>query len=65
MGLILDSSVLVAAERKGQTARLALAQIALIASGEDIALWVVTLIELTHGAARANTPDRQPREDSF
>jgi hypothetical protein len=35
MGLILDSSVLIAAERKGKNARQALADIAVSAAGED------------------------------
>ena len=58
MGLILDSSVLIASERKGQNARQALAEIAVRAAGEDVAISVVKLIELAHGAARANTPER-------
>ena len=56
MGLILDSSVLIAAEREGKNAHQALAQIALRAAGEDVALSVVTVLELAHGAARADTP---------
>lgn len=59
MGLILDSSVLIAAERKGWNARQALTDIARRTASEDIALSVVTLIELTHGAARANSSERQ------
>jgi len=52
VGLILDSSVLIAAERKGRNARQALAEIAVHAAGEDVALSVVTVMELAHGAAR-------------
>jgi predicted nucleic acid-binding protein len=59
VGLILDSSVLIAAERKGQNARQTLSGIALRAAGEDVAISVVTLIELAHGVARANTPQRK------
>ena len=40
MGLILDSSVLIAAERQGRNARQALAEIALRAAGEDVAVSV-------------------------
>jgi hypothetical protein len=43
MGLILDSSVLIAAERKGRNARQALAEIAVRAPGEDVAPSVVTV----------------------
>ena len=65
MGLILDSSVLVASERKGQNARQALAEIAVRAAGEDVAVSVVTLIELAHGVARANTPQRKVTRRQF
>ena len=57
MGLVLDSSVLIAAERKGQNARQALA--------EDAAVSVVTLIELANGVARANTPQRKTARRQF
>src|ERR1700733_10404089 len=59
MGLILDSSVLIAAERKGSNARQVLSEIAGRAAGEDGAFSVVTLIELAHGAARADTAERK------
>lgn len=65
MGLILDSTVLIAAERKGKNARSALAEIALHAAGEDVALSVVTLVEIAHGIARANTPDRKATRQQF
>jgi predicted nucleic acid-binding protein len=65
VGLILDSSVLIAAERKGQNARQALSEIAMRAAGEDVAVSVVTLIELAHGVARANTPQRNATRRQF
>ena len=65
MGLILDSSVLIAAERKGRNARQALSEIAQWAVGEDVALSVVTLIELAHGAARADTLERKAMRRQF
>lgn len=65
MGLILDSSVLIAAERKGKNARQASAEIAVLAAGKDIALSVVTVLELSHGAARANTPQRKATRQQF
>jgi tRNA(fMet)-specific endonuclease VapC len=55
MGLILDSSVLIAAERQGQNARQMLATISGKAGNTEVAISVVTLIELAHGAARADT----------
>jgi tRNA(fMet)-specific endonuclease VapC len=65
MGLILDSSVLIAAERKGSNARQVLSEIAGQATREDVALSVVTLIELAHGAARAQTPERRAMRQQF
>jgi len=65
MGLILDSSVLIAAERKGQNARRALTDIAAHVQGEDIAISVITLIELAHGVARSNTPERRVARQQF
>jgi tRNA(fMet)-specific endonuclease VapC len=65
MGLILDSSVLVAAERQGENARQMLASVARNTGDTEIGISVVTLIELAHGAARADTPDRKVRRQRF
>jgi tRNA(fMet)-specific endonuclease VapC len=65
MGLILDSSVLVAAERQGQNARQMLASLAQRVTETEIGISVVTLIELAHGAARANTPERKAKRQKF
>lgn len=65
MGLILDSSVLIAAERQGQKARQMLAAIACTAGETEIALSVVTLIELAHGVARADTAQRKQNRQQF
>jgi predicted nucleic acid-binding protein len=65
MGLILDSSVLVAAERQGKNARQMLATIAAKTSETEIGISVVTLIELAHGAARADTPERKTKRRQF
>ena len=65
MGLILDSSVLITAERQGQNARQMLAAISGKAGNTDIAISVVTLIELAHGAARADTLQRKEKRQQF
>jgi predicted nucleic acid-binding protein len=65
MGLILDSSVLIKAERQGQNARHVLTAISHTAGETEIALSVVTLIELAHGAARADTADRKAKRQQF
>lgn len=65
MGLLLDSSVLIAEERKGRNARQAMAEIAMLAAGEDVAISIVTVIELAHGIARANTLARRITRQQF
>ena len=61
MRLILDSSVLVAAERQGQNARQMLAPVAGKIAETEIGVSVVTLMELAHGATRADTPERKAK----
>lgn len=65
MGLVLDSSVLVAAESQGQNAYQTIAAVSGEVGETEIALSVVTLIELAHGAARAGTPERRARRRQF
>jgi predicted nucleic acid-binding protein len=65
MGLILDSSTLVAVERKGKNARQVLADISDKIGETDVAISVVTLIELAHVAARADTPERKAKRQEF
>jgi tRNA(fMet)-specific endonuclease VapC len=65
MGLILDSSVLVATERQGKNAREMLTAISAKTTDTEIAVSVVTLIELAHGVVRANTPERKARRRQF
>ena len=49
MGLILDSSVLIAAERRGDTPAQLVARIAALAGDQEAALSAVGLTELVHG----------------
>ena len=65
MGLILDSSVLISAERQGQNVQQMLAAVLRITGDTEIALSVVTLIELAHGAARADTGQRRQNRQRF
>ena len=65
MGLILDSSVLIAAERQGKNARQALSSIAQKIADTDVGISVVTLIELAHGAVRADTLERKSKREKF
>lgn len=49
MGLILDSSVIIAGERRGHSARQILEQLKSLYGEVEIGLSVVTIVELTHG----------------
>jgi predicted nucleic acid-binding protein len=65
MGLILDSSVVIAAERRGETPSQFLEQIILTTGDQEAALTSVGLAELVHGIYRANTPQIQTRRAAF
>jgi predicted nucleic acid-binding protein len=65
MGLILDSSVLIAAEREGKNARQVLTAVRAHIGETEVGISVVTLIELAHGAARADTPQRRLKRQKF
>jgi predicted nucleic acid-binding protein len=58
VGIILDSTVFIASERRGLSARQTLADIGSRFPDEQFAISVVTLIELEHGVARADTSQR-------
>lgn len=65
MGLILDSSVVIAAERRGHTVRQILEQIQASHGQIDIGLSVVTIAELMHGAYRAKADADKQRRLAF
>lgn len=65
MGLILDSSALIRSERAGINARRALEQLASEVGTEEVAISVITLMELAHGAARADSPARREVRERF
>ncbi len=65
MGLILDSSILIAAERRGHTVRQILEQIKAAYGEIDIGLSVVTIAELMHGAYRAKSDADNRRRLAF
>jgi len=65
MGIILDTSVLIAGERRGESVQ-AILQRVLAAQGEqDSARSVVTLVELTHGIYGARTDADRTRRRAF
>ena len=65
MGLILDSSVAIAAERRGDTVQAFLQRVIDAASNQEAALSTVGVVELVHGIHRANTAERRARREAF
>lgn len=65
MGVILDSSVIIAAERRGHTVRQILEQVHAAQDQIEIGVSVVTIAELIHGAYRAKTQQQQSRRLEF
>lgn len=64
-GVVLDSSVLIAAERRGHTVREILEQVHASQGDIEIGISVVTIAELVHGAYRAKDATRQERRLNF
>lgn len=61
MGIILDSSVIITAERRGHSVRQILEQVYASQGETEVGLSVVTIAELMHGAYRAMTQAQQAR----
>src|SRR5579872_3995216 len=62
---MLDSTAVVAAERQGKNARQLLEAVVLETGDEEIAVSVITVLELAHGMIRANTDERRERRRRF
>ena len=65
MGLILDSSVIIASERRGETVEQLIGRILRATGDQDAALSAVGLTELVHGIYRAPTPETRLRREAF
>lgn len=65
VGVILDSSVLIAAERQGHSVRQILELVQASEGETEIGLSVVTIAELVHGAYRGKTQAQQERRLEF
>jgi len=65
MGIILDSSILITAERQGNNARQMLAAVSSQLGNTEVALSVLTLLELAHGATRADSLQRKASREQF
>lgn len=65
MGLILDSSILIAGEWRGQTVKQVIQRVRAAHGDVESALSVVSVIELTHGIYRARTDADRIRRRAF
>lgn len=65
MGLILDSSVLIAGERRKETVKQVIERIRAAYGDAECALSVVSIVELTHGIYRAKTDADRVRRKAF
>ncbi len=65
MGLILDSSVVIASERRGETVERLIERVVTVAGDQEAALSAIGLTELIHGLYRAKTPAMRLHRQSF
>jgi tRNA(fMet)-specific endonuclease VapC len=65
MGLILDSSVVIDAERRGETVERLIERIVHSTGDQEAALSAVGLTEIVHGVYRASTPAIRSRREAF
>ena len=65
LGVVLDSSVLIAAERQKLTTPEAIQKIRATIGDVAIAMCALTVAELAHGIYRANTPERRKQRRQF
>jgi tRNA(fMet)-specific endonuclease VapC len=65
MGIILDSSLLIAGERQGSSVWEVLERVQPAQGETDVALSAITVVELTHGIYRAKTEADRERRAAF
>ena len=65
MGIVLDSTVLIAAERAGQNPRGVIENMLARMGDTEATLSVITVVELAHGIQRANSAARQVARERF
>ena len=65
MGLVLDSSILIAGERRGETVKQVVQRIRAAHGDIESALSAISIIELTHGIYRAKTDADRLRRKAF
>lgn len=65
LGLVLDSSVLIAAERRNLTAAQAIETVLKVIGDAPLVLSAITVAEIGHGIYRASTPEIRQRRRAF
>ncbi|HUK30433.1 MAG TPA: PIN domain-containing protein [Candidatus Acidoferrum sp.] len=65
MGIILDSIVVIASERRGETVENLIERIVKLTGDQEAALSAVGLTELVHGVYRAQTSETRVRRENF
>jgi predicted nucleic acid-binding protein len=65
VGILLDSTVVIRAERSGKNPRNIIDELAVAFSDTDAALSVVTVVELAHGIERADSEQRRDKRERF
>ncbi len=65
MGIVLDSTVVIAAERSGKNPRGVIEDLTASVGDTEAALSVITVIELAHGIERANSVERRTTRQRF
>ena len=65
MGVVLDSTVLIGAERTGKNPRQVIEDIAALLHDEEATISVVTIAELAHGIERADSIARRAARQRF
>lgn len=65
MGVILDSSVLIAGERRGENVKQVIHRIRAVVGDTESALSAMSVLELTHGIYRAKTQADRERRRAF
>src|SRR5438093_248987 len=65
LGLVLDSSVLVAAERVGRTTREVIQDIRTVVGEVPVIISALTIAELAHGIHRAQSSERAQQRRQF
>jgi tRNA(fMet)-specific endonuclease VapC len=65
VGVILDSSVVIAAERRGDTVQVFLQRVIDRAGDQEAAVSAIGVVELMHGVYRSATVERRARREAF